>query len=169
MRKTGTTIAATTLLVAMLAGCGGKSAEDRMAEAAASAMLGTDVSVDDDGETVTLGSGDEAMTITGGDNAQLPTGFPDNIFLPDDYKVDSSIASGEFTMVTLRAPGEVGALADAAKANMESGGWKQQMMAGDENSRIYAFRNEQTVASLSFDRHDEGGVLYTVQLSKAPD
>jgi len=169
MRRTGTTIAAATLLVGMLAGCGGKSAEDRMAEAAASAMLGTEVSVDEDGETVTFGSGDQAMTITGGDAAQLPDGFPGNIFLPEDFKVDSTIASGEFTMVTLRAPGEVGALADAAKAKMASGGWEQQMMAGDDNSRIYAFRQAQTVASLSFDRHDEGGVLYTVQLSRTAD
>lgn len=168
MRKTGTTIAAVALLAGMLAGCG-KSAEDRMAEAAAGTMLGTEVSVDDDGETVTFGSGDKAMTITGGDSAQLPDGFPDDVFLPDDYKVDSTIASGDFTMVTLRAPGEVGDLADAAKASMESSGWKQQMMAGDESSRIYAFRHEQTVASLSFDRHDEGGVLYTVQLSRAPN
>ena len=169
MRKTGTTIAAAALLATMLGGCGGKSAEDRMAEAAAGAMLGTKVSVDDDGETVTFGDGDQAMTIASGDAAQLPDNFPDDVFLPDDYKVDSTIASGDFTMVTLRAPGEVGKLADAAKARMESSGWKQQMMAGDDSSRIYAFRHEQTVASLSFDRHDEGGVLYTVQLSKAPN
>lgn len=169
MGRMGTTIAAAALLAGVLAGCGGKSAEDRMAEAAASAMLGTDVEIDDDGETVTLGSGDKAMKISGGDSAQLPEGFPDDVFLPEDYKVDSTLASGDFTMVSLRAPGDVAALADKARAGMQSAGWEQTMMAGDETSRIYAFRHEQTVASLSFDRHDEGGVLYTVQLSKAPE
>src|SRR3546814_8552574 len=78
------------------------SAEDRMAEAAAGAMLGTDVEIDDDGETVTLGSGDKAMTISGGDSAQLPAGFPEDVLLPADYKVDSTLASGDFTMVTMR-------------------------------------------------------------------
>jgi len=168
MRRMGTTIVAAALLAGLVAGCG-KSAEDRMAEAAAGAMLGTDVEIDDDGETVTLGSGDKAMTISGGDSAQLPAGFPEDVFLPADYKVDSTLASGDFTMVTLRAPGEVAALADQARIGMESAGWEQQMMAGDESSRIYAYRQKQTVASLSFDRHDEGGVLYTVQLSKAPE
>ena len=109
------------------------------------------------------------MTISGGDSAQLPDGFPDNVFLPEEYKVDSTLASGDFTMVSLRAPGDVGTLAEAARASMESSGWKQQMMAGDDSSRIYAFRHEQQVASLSFDRHDDGGVLYTVQLSSAPN
>src|SRR3546814_12620156 len=97
----------------------------------------------DVGWTATLGTGDKAMTIRGGDSAQLPAGFPEDVFLPADYKVDSTLASGDFTMVTLRAPGEVAALADQARIGMESAGWEQQMMAGDESSRIYAYRPPQ--------------------------
>lgn len=140
-----------------------------MAEAAAGAMLGTDVSVDEGGDRVTYGSGEEALTISGGDSAQLPADFPRDVFLPEDYSIDSTIASGDFTMVTLRVPGNVEELAAVAKSRMESAGWTQQMMAGDETSRIFAFRNDRNIASLAFDRHDEGGVIYTVQLSRAAD
>src|SRR3546814_18723757 len=106
------------------------AAGDGKAEAAAGAMRGTDVEIDDYVETVTLGSGDKAMTISGGDSAQLPAGFPEDVLLPADYKVDSTLASGDFTMVTMRAPGEVAALADQARIGMESAGWEQQMKIG---------------------------------------
>ena len=46
------------LFLALLAACG-KSPEERMASAIASAASGTDVSVAKDGERVVLGSGDD--------------------------------------------------------------------------------------------------------------
>jgi hypothetical protein len=97
----------------------------------------------------------------------LPPDFPDDVFLPDDYRVDSTIAGDGFTVVTLRTPGDVEVVARAANSRMESAGWIRQMVAGGTDSRFYAFRNERSVASLAFDRHAGGGVLYTVQLSKA--
>jgi hypothetical protein len=153
------------VLVLAAAACG-KSPEERMASAIASAASGTDVSVEKDGERVVLGSGDEAMTISSGDSARLPASFPKDVFLPDDYTVENALESSGFNMVSLRTGGEVGPLADAAKAFMESGGWKQSMMAGDEQSRILTFQNAQSVAALSFDRADDG-VVYSVQLSPA--
>lgn len=153
------------LFLALLAACG-KSPEERMASAIASAASGTDVSVEKNGERVVLGSGDEAMTISSGDSARLPDNFPKDVFLPDDYTVESALDSSGFSMVSLRTGGEVGSLADAASAFMKSGGWNQSMMAGDEQSRILTFQNARNVAALSFDRADEG-VVYSVQLSPA--
>jgi hypothetical protein len=154
-----------TVLVLAAAACG-KSPEERMASAVASAASGTDVSVEKDGERVVLGSGDEAMTISSGDSARLPDSFPKDVFLPDDYTVESALESTGFSMVSLRTGGEVGPLADTARAFMESGGWKQSMMAGDDESRILTFQNAKNVAALSFDRADDG-VVYSVQLSPA--
>lgn len=153
------------LLLLALAACG-KSPEERMASAVASAASGTDVSVEKDGERVVLGSGDEAMTISSGGSAQLPADFPGDVFLPDDYTVDSVVQGSGFTMVSLRTRGEVGPLADAAGAFMKSGGWNQSMMTADGETRLMMFQNDRTVAALSFDRDDEG-VVYSVQLSPA--
>ena len=150
-------------LVAALAACG-KSPEERMASAIASAASGTEVSVEKDGDRVVLGSGDEAMTISSGDSARLPANFPKDVFLPDDYTIESALDSAGFSMVSLRTAGDVGPLADAASKYMQSGGWKQSMMAGDEQSRILTFQNASNVAALSFDRADDG-VVYSVQLS----
>src|SRR5690606_15394822 len=112
------------------------------------------------------GTGDEALTISSGDSASLPANFPEDVFLPDDYTIESALDSTGFSMVSLRTGGEVGKLADAAGAYMQSGGWRQSMMAGDEQSRIMTFQNERNVAALSFDRAEDG-VVYSVQLSPA--
>ena len=157
MHKGGSTIAATLLLV-MLSGCG-QSPEGAAPD---ETLRGSALAAADGGEApAPRGASDAA--------ARLPGDFPDNVFLPEEYQVDSILDNGEFTMVAVRARGDVGTLAETARASMESAGWTQQMVAGDDRSRIYGFRQEQQVASLSFDRHGDGGVLYTVQLSTAPD
>lgn len=155
----------TVLLVAGAAACG-KSPEERMASAIASAASGSEVSVQRDGERLVLGSGDEAMTISSGDSAVLPVNFPKDVYLPDKYTIESALDSSGFSMVSLRTGGEVAKLADAAGAYMQSGGWKQSMAAGDDQSRIMTFQNERNVAALSFDRAEDG-VVYSVQLSPA--
>lgn len=163
--RTAAYVATILVLVVLASGCG-QSPEERMASAIASAASGTDVSVEKEGERVVLGSGEEAMTISSGNSARLPDDFPKDVFLPEDYTVESALDSSGFSMVSLRTGGEVGPLADAASAFMKSGGWNQSMMAGDGQSRILTFQNERSVAALSFDRADEG-VVYSVQLSPA--
>lgn len=111
--------------------------------------------------------GDEPMTISSGDGAQLPANFPDDVYLPGDYTIESVLDSDGFSMVAVHTDGEVDALAEEASRQMLDGGWKENMAAGDERSRIMTFQNARTIAALSFDRHDDGGVLYSVQLSPA--
>lgn len=158
------TLAVAALSVAVLAGCG-KSPEERLAEAAIGAVTGKDVSVDKDGDKVTFGSGDETVTISGGDSAELPAGFPKDVWLPDDYKVESVMDSAGFTMVSLRADGTIGDASAAAQKTMEGAGWKRTMAAQDDTNSMLAFEHGERNALLSFDRHDESGVVYTVQLS----
>lgn len=152
-------------LVAVALSACSKSPEERIAEAAIGAMTGKDVSVDKDGEKVTFGSGDQAVTISGGDSAELPAGFPKDVWLPDDYKVESAMDSTGFTMVAMRADGTITGFASAAQQRMEAGGWKRTMEAQDETSSMLAYENAERTALLSFDRHDEGGVMYSVQVS----
>ena len=157
-------LAATALSVAVLAGCG-KSPEERIAETAIGAMTGKDVSVDKDGEKVTFGSGDEAVTISGGDSAEVPAGFPKDVWLPEDYKVESVMDSTGFTMVSVHADGTIKDASAAAQKSMEGAGWKRTMAAQDDTNSMLAFEHGDRNALLSFDRHDESGVVYTVQLS----
>src|SRR5690606_23164224 len=78
------------LLVLALAACG-NAPEARLAGAIDSAVGGTDVSVQEGGEGVVLGTGDEPMTTSSGDSASLPANFPTDVFLPDDYTMESAL------------------------------------------------------------------------------
>lgn len=152
------------LAVVAMAGCS-KSPEERIAEAAIGAVTGTEVSVDEDGEQVTFGSGADAVTISGGDTAKLPATFPKDVWLPGDYTVESVMDSGKFTMLSVHADGAVADLAAAAQQQMEGAGWKRSLSSQDASSSMLAFQNADRNALLSFDKHDESGVVYTVQLS----
>jgi hypothetical protein len=163
MRKTNLLLLPALVAIALSA-CS-KSPEERIAEAAIGAMTGKDVSVDKDGEKVTFGSGDQAVTISGGDSAELPAGFPKDVWLPGDYTVESAMASTGFTMVAMRADGTIADFAAQARQRMEAGGWKRTMETQDETSSMLAYENAERTALLAFDRHDEGGVAYSVQVS----
>ena len=152
------------LLVAGLAACG-KSPEERAAGAALSAITGADVAVEENGDKVTFGEGDKAMTISSGGSASLPASFPRDVYLPDEYEIDSVVDSAGFTMVSLRADGTIKDATAAAQTTMEGAGWKRTMSAQDDTNSMLAFQHGDRSALLSFDRHDESGVVYTVQLS----
>ena len=159
-----TVLAVAALSMLASAGCS-KSPEERITEAAIGAITGKDVAVDKDGEKVTFGTGDDAVTISGGDAAELPATFPKDIWLPADYKVESVMDSTGFTMVSLRADGSIKDATTAAQKTMEGAGWKRTMSAQDDTNSMLAFQHGDRSALLSFDRHDESGVVYTVQLS----
>jgi hypothetical protein len=156
-----TAFVTSTLLIAGLSACG-QSPDDRMANV----IAGSAAALDDAGDSVVLGSGDEAMTISSGERARLPANFPADVFMPDEYTIESALDSAGFSMVSLRTGGDVVALAERASREMQAEGWTRSMMAGDEQSRILTFQNRRNVAALSFDRADDG-VVYSVQLSPA--
>jgi len=155
------TIVASTALLAGLSACG-QSPEERMA----SAIAGDAMAANTGGEQVVLGTGSEAMIISSGERARLPANFPGDVFMPDEYTIESALDSTGFSMVSLRTTGGVVALAERASREMQAGGWTQSMMAGDEQSRILTFQNRRNVAALSFDRAEDG-VVYSVQISPA--
>src|SRR5690606_10531528 len=93
-------ISARALLVGLVAalslsGCGPSAEEaaaERTAEAALGALTGHDVEIDDDGETISYTTEEGQVTMTGGGSAQLPGNFPDDVYLPAGYAVQSTLA-----------------------------------------------------------------------------
>src|SRR5690606_5373086 len=141
MRKVSLVVSAS--LLVCLAACG-KSPEERAAGAALSAMTGADVSVEEGGDKVTFGEGDKAMTISSGGSARLPAGFPGDVYLPDDYEIDSVVDSSGFPMVSVRLDGKLSAASDAARKHMTEAGWKQSMAATDDDTNhLLAYENDE--------------------------
>jgi hypothetical protein len=138
-----------------VAGCG-KSPGERLAEAALEASTGQKVDVSEDGGKVTLKTDKGEMKISGGDGATLPAGFPQDVYLPADYKVSSSMELPGAMVVSLETAGQVAAMAADASKRMQAQGWKQTMaMQNEGDNQMFVFEKEQRNATVSFSREDD--------------
>ena len=147
------------IAAAGLSGCG-ESTGEAAAEAMASQMLGQDVEVDADGETVTIGD----VRMSSGKAAVVPDDFPSDVFLPDDYTMESLIQSPQSTALHMNTPVAVDALyADATDAMAKAGwtaGWN---MPPSEGTGMASFEKDDRRATLTMDDRGEEGTFYTVE------
>jgi len=133
-----------------------KSADEALAEAAIKGATGHDVSVDKDGEQVTIKTDDGAMTISGGESATLPASFPQDVFLPGKYSVESVVEMNSTQLIALTTEGEVATLYADARTRMEKEGWKQTMaMQGSANDGLLAYEKGERKATVSFNAEPE--------------
>jgi len=105
--------------------------------------------------------------IARGEALSLPADFPDDVYLPAGYRIDSLMDRGHLRVISLRAPGRVSTLFDAARASMAGRGWKQTLAMRDAGDRaMLTYEKADRVAVLSFDddERDAGVVTVNVQL-----
>src|SRR5690606_5036320 len=97
-----------------------------------------------------------------GEALPLPADFPDDVYLPPDYRIDSLMDRGNLRVVSLRAPGQVSSLFEAARSSMGERGWKQTLAmreAGDSAMLSYEKADRTTVLSFSDPGDDRGAVV----------
>lgn len=148
----------------LLAGC--QRAADTMIERAS----GGQVEIERDGDTVVLKTAEGQMTMQGGDSLPLPKGFPEDVYLPRGYAINSVMDLEGVNVIGLHAPGKVpGLFADAREA-MAAQGWKETMaMQHSVESAMLAFEKPgdggaARGAVLAFNDSGEQGVNVSVQL-----
>lgn len=148
----------------LLAGCM-KSAQESATEAAISAATGQAVQVDQDGETVTIATGEGAMRISGGEALTLPADFPEDIYLPDDYRVRSVMDMGGTRVLSLSATGTSAQLFADARDAMARDQWTLgTAMQHETNASMLAFEKDNRAAVLSFVGGKDGDVQIGMQL-----
>lgn len=142
-----------------LAGCG-ESTGEAAAEKVASRMIGQDVEVDDDGETVTIGD----TRMSSGDAARLPADFPKDVYLPGNYKLESVIQSPNSTALHMSTADAADKLFDSAVGAMKSEGWTQgwTVPPGD-GAGLASFEKDGRRASLSVDDRGNEDTFYTIE------
>lgn len=130
----------------------------------------TGVQVDRDGDQVTLQTAEGEVAIRTGESVALPQDFPDDVYLPADYAVNSVMDLEGVSMVSLRAPGQVSALSVAAREAMQAQGWTQSMSAQHSaDTALLAFEKGENAsrrsATLSFNRNNgDDHVIVGLQL-----
>lgn len=108
----------------------------------------------------------DRTAVAHGDALSLPGDFPDDVYLPADYRINSLMDRGALRVVSLRVPGHVSTLFDAARASMGKRGWKQTLAMRDaSDSALLNYEKDGRAAVLSFnDDSGTGGVTMNVQL-----
>ncbi|TYT26226.1 hypothetical protein FZO89_08100 [Luteimonas viscosa] len=130
-------------------------------------------------ERATRGYGDAADTApghsgvrapAGADSLALPGHFPEDVYLPDGYRVNSVMDLQDVSVLSLSAPGEVGPLFVAARDAMQAQGWTQTLAAQHSvDTAMLAFEKDggdgARSATLSFNRNNgDERVIVGVQL-----
>ena len=142
-----------------LAGCG-ESGSEAAAEAMASQVLGQDVEVDADGETVTIGD----LRMSSGKAAVVPDDFPEDVYLPDDYTMESLIQGKDSTALHMSTGVAADQLFADATAAMEANGWTPGWnVPPSDGAGIASFEKDNRRASLTVDDRGDEDTFYTVE------
>lgn len=151
------------LLALGAAGCG-KSAGERLGEAAISAATGHEV--DAHGGKVTFKSDQGEMQVASGASATLPVDFPKDVYLPARYTVDSVMRMPNAQVLALDTSGDIASMFAAASKHMQAQGWKQTMaMQQNASTQMLAFEKDRRNAMLTFNA-DGDAVKVGLQLTK---
>ncbi|TWT19255.1 hypothetical protein FQY83_12925 [Luteimonas marina] len=100
----------------------------------------------------------------------LPEGFPEDVYLPRAYAVNSVMDLQDVSVLSLRAPGKVASLYSDARDAMRTQGWKQTLAAQHSvDTAMLAFEKDSDAgrrsATLSFNRNNgDEHVIVGVQL-----
>lgn len=119
-----------------------------------------------DGDRVTSRDRAVAATMQQEATLPLPEDFPDDIYLPRDYRINSVMDRGDMQVISLQAPGQVSGLFGAARDSMDRHGWKQTLaMQNSTDNAVLTYEKERRAAVLSFNSgHGVAGVTVSVQL-----
>lgn len=165
-------LAAVTMVVAVQALAGCQQARDTATAVAIERATGSQVEVKRDGDRLTLRSPNGEMAIQTGDSVPLPANFPGDVYLPEDYLVNSVMDLQGVSVISLSAPGQLSSLYAAARDRMQSEGWTQSMAAQhSSDTALLAFQKgngeDQRSAMLSFNRNNgDERVIVGVQLQR---
>lgn len=158
---------ALSLALAAIAVSGCRKSQETMADAAIERASGGKVKVSRDGDRMTIKTEQGEMAVQGGEALPLPKSFPDDIYLPRGYRINSVMDMGEAQVLSLQASGKVSTLFDAAREAMDRQGWKQTMsMQNSTDTAMLAYEKDRRAVVLSFSSNrGEADVTMSVQLS----
>ena len=145
------------LALATLSGC--QQSREALADSAIEHAAGQ-LTAARDGDRV------ETLAMQQGETLPLPEDFPDDIYLPRGYRINSVMDRGDMQIISLQAPGRVSGLFGDARDSMDRHGWKQTLaMQNSTDNAVLTYEKERRAAVLSFNSgHGVAGVTVSVQL-----
>ena len=145
-----------------LAGC--KKAQDAEVEAAIERATGA--KVDKDGHTVTLKTDKGEIKIASaedGESVPLPSGFPEDIYMPGKHKVASAMDIAGAQMVNLTTPEAVAEISAGVEQTMQAQGWKREMAMQADGSSTLMYSKDKRHVVYQMVKADDGGTQLAIR------
>lgn len=153
-------------LVFALVGC--EAAEERAAESAIESSTGRDAEVERDGDRTVVRTAEGEIAMTAGDDLKLPADFPDDLWLPEDYRVQNLIGTGDGGQaIGLLSDGAIDRLTADADARMQEHGWEQVMAMQQPEGRMLGYQKDERTTMLIFSPVEDGQVRIAMTLTSA--
>ncbi len=151
-------------LIATLPAC--RKAQDAAVEAAIEHASGQQVDVDQAGDTMTVKTEQgelKVATATDGGSIALPDGFPTDVHLPVQHKINSAMDMAGMKMVNLSTPVALAEVSADIEKSMSAQGWKREMamQAGEGNTLVYSKDKRQAVYQMI--KADDGGTQLAIR------
>ena len=148
------------------------AATESEAETTTSTTLTSEVASETPGvvqtELVTTQDGDTTVTQAADGGAMpLPEGFPDDVYLPDDYEVTTTTDNADTRTTYFKTSGDLEALFDAASRGMQEKGWTVTgTMKQSPTAHSLMFAKGQRTGGINVIKTDETGLVLMVYFDK---
>ncbi|HMT38082.1 MAG TPA: hypothetical protein PKD02_05230 [Thermomonas sp.] len=166
--KTGSGFALALAALALATGCqkAQEKAQETAMEAAIEQATGNKVDIEKDGNAVSIKTNEGDIKIASaaeGGTVALPDGFPGDLHLPAQRRIESAMDMAGMQMVNMQTDMTVAALSQEIEQAMQARGWKREMamQAGDGSTLVYSKNARQAVYQLA--KSDGGGTQLAVR------
>lgn len=140
-----------------LAACRQRSAE-ASAEAAIERTAGEEAETEGDLRKFTVKTRRGEMTLRSGGDMALPEGFPEDLYLPEGYRVRQVIDMASATVVTVTVADAPANLIAEAGSAMQGRGWKQTLSSANaKGTGLLIFEKERRRAAMTFGTYGATG------------
>ncbi len=176
VRKTAGYVGSIALAATLVTGCSAiaDKAGEKVVEKGVEAAGGSDVDIDTDGDgSVSIDSDEGSLKIGSG---ELPDGFPDEVPLPDDFKIEGSMSMGtndrdSFTVQMSSPDADVEKTHDDLKSRIEASGFEimstNSMGDGENMMRSFTIKNDDWSGSVTVSGDpDQTSVNYTIMTAE---
>jgi len=153
-----------TLLLALLAACGGPSRE-ALVERALQSSRPTPLPETAGGQrTVVIETDDGTYVATSGEDVALPPGFPADVRLPADGRVVAAASLGPAVTVSLRSPRALALVRDDFLGALGRSGWRRIEGAADTRQQVVGYAKPGRRLEANLVAEDDGGTTLTIGL-----
>lgn len=161
------------ILLALLAtGCvrdepRGRDLVERAIEASGEPVAAVAEAPAQDEHIVTLETEDGLYTATVGDDLPLPPGFPADVSLPADARVQASTTRGPAISVSLHSPRSADPVFEGFRDAQREAGWREDEAIEQAPVRSLGLRKDARLLEATFTTEPDGGTAVSLTLRPA--